>query len=53
MEILEKWFEVHYDGEPHIESGDFDECKEAMLRALDDDCAQMFEVKITMEEIIL
>ena len=52
MGILERWFEVHYDGDVII-AGDFDECKEAMLRALDDDCAQMFEVKTTIEEIIL
>lgn len=51
-EQWDKYYAVTYDGELVCE-GDFDECKFMVLRALDDDCAQMFEVNIEAKEIML
>jgi hypothetical protein len=51
-EQWDKYYAVTYDGEIFCEGG-FTECQEAMLRALDDDCAQMFEVTIEAKEIFL
>jgi len=51
-EQWDRYYAVTYDGELVCEGG-FDECKFMVLRALDDDCAQMFEVKIEAKEIML
>jgi len=48
----DKYYAVTFDGEVVCE-GSFSECEETVLRALDDDCAQMFEVTTTAKEIIL
>ena len=51
-EQWDKYYAVTYDGEIVCEGG-FDECKFMVLRALDDDCAQMFEVTVEAKEIML
>jgi hypothetical protein len=47
-----EYYAVLFDGQFHAE-GSFAEMEEVMLRALDDDCAQVFKVKIIAEEIFL
>jgi len=52
IEEWNKYYAVLFDGELRAE-GSLSEMQEVMYRALDDDCAQLFEVKTMAEELFL
>ena len=49
-EVREKYYEIYLDGTLYHE-GSFESCKEYALHALDDDCAEVYEVTVTEEKV--
>ena len=52
MEVREKYYEVYIDGDLYHE-GNFEDCKYYALHALDDDCAEVYEVTVTEEKVVI
>jgi hypothetical protein len=52
IEVREEYYQVYLDGQLYHE-GRFEDCKEYVLRSLDDDCAELYKVTVTEEKIIV
>jgi len=52
MEVREKYYEVYIDGDLH-HKGFFEDCRYYALYALDDDCAEVYEVTVTEEKVVI
>jgi len=52
MEVRETYYEVYLDGDLYHE-GALESCKEYALRALDDDCAEVYKVTVTEEKVAI
>ena len=48
MEVRETYYEVYFDG-CYVHGGSLEDCKSIALNALDDDCAEVYEVTVTEE----
>jgi hypothetical protein len=51
-EVREIYYEVYFDGTPQYE-GNYEDCRDIALHALDDDCAEVYKVTITEEKVTL
>ena len=52
MEVRETYYEVYLDGELYHQ-GALESCKYYALRALDDDCAEVYKVTVTEEKVVI
>ena len=52
MEVRETYYEVYFDGNLYHE-GTLESCTEYALRALDDDCAEVYKVTVTEEKVAI
>ena len=51
-QVREVYYEVYFDGLHQFE-GAYEDCREIALHALDDDCAEVYEVTISEEKVTL
>ena len=52
MEVRETYYEVYFDG-CYVHGGSLEDCKSIALHALDDDCAEVYEVTVTEEKVVI
>tara|TARA_R110002126_G_scaffold5363_1_gene28312 strand:- start:376 stop:528 length:153 start_codon:yes stop_codon:yes gene_type:complete len=46
MEVRETYYEVYFDGQLEHQ-GNLEECTELALHALDDDCAEVYQIVVS------
>jgi len=51
-QVREVYYEVYFDGLHQFE-GAYEDCREIALHALDDDCAEVYEVTVTEEKVTI
>jgi hypothetical protein len=51
-EVREIYYEVYFDGTPQYE-GNYEDCRDIALHALDDYCAEVYKVTITEEKVTI
>tara|TARA_R110000787_G_scaffold219668_1_gene328380 strand:+ start:157 stop:315 length:159 start_codon:yes stop_codon:yes gene_type:complete len=52
MEIRETYYEVYFDGQLEHQ-GNLEECTELALHALDDDLAEVYEVVVSENKVVI
>jgi hypothetical protein len=52
MEVRETYYEVYLNGGLEFQ-GRYEDCRDIAINALDDDCAEIYKVTLTEEEVTI